>query len=575
MSNQTFILILSGCIGIFSGIAAVLLKTGVHTIQTFLTEDFYPSYANFMYILYPLIGITTAFLLGKYVLKDLGGHGIPDVLFSISKKSSLLPRVKIFSRVLTSSLTVGFGGSVGLEAPMVMTGSAIGSNVGALMHLNAKKRTLLIGCGAAGAISAIFGAPIGAVIFAIEVILMEISTASFIPLLIASVTGSLTSMLLIGEDSLFSFNLKDSFQAAHMPYYLILGIISGLVSLYFSKMVVATERLMGALGSHWMRITYGGAFLGFMVFLFPPIYGEGYQTLNVLIDGNSTEVLENSLFFSSLGETKTLLLFLIGIVLLKPIASAITIGAGGSGGIFAPSLFVGGITGFVFAYSKNLLGIHIDLPIAHFVLVAMCGVMAGVQHSPLSAIFLIAEITGGYELFVPLMFVSAISFITKTYFQKQSVYTLQLKAQGKYLPETKDEELLDTISITQVIEKDLLPIHPDAQLTDLIELVKLSKRNIFPVVDSAQVLQGIVTLDDIRHIMFDAEKQKIVRVKQLMHSPPEILFSTENMQSAMEKFERSGAWNLPVVDNNHYLGFVSKAKIFNAYRKKLQRQKED
>ena len=575
MSNQTFILILSGCIGIFSGIAAVLLKTGVHTIQNFLTEDFYPSYANFMYILYPLIGITTAFLLGKYVLKDFGGHGIPDVLFSISKKSSLLPRVKIFSRVLTSSFTVGFGGSVGLEAPMVMTGSAIGSNVGALMHLNAKKRTLLIGCGAAGAISAIFGAPIGAVIFAIEVILMEISTASFIPLLIASVTGSLTSMLLIGEDSLFNFNLKDSFQATHMPYYLLLGIISGLVSLYFSKMVVATERLMGALGSHWMRITYGGAFLGFMVFLFPPIYGEGYQTLNVLIDGNATEVLEKSLFFYSLGETKTLLLFLIGIILLKQIASAITIGAGGSGGIFAPSLFVGGITGFVFAYSNNLLGIHLDLPIAHFVLVAMCGVMAGVQHSPLSAIFLIAEITGGYELFVPLMFVSAISFITKTYFQKHSVYTLQLKAQGKYLPETKDEELLDNISITQVIEKDLLPIHPDAQLTDLIELVKLSKRNIFPVVDSAQVLQGIVTLDDIRHIMFYAEKQKIVRVKQLMHSPPEILFSSENMQSAMEKFERSGAWNLPVVDNNQYLGFVSKAKIFNAYRKKLQRQKED
>ena len=575
MSNQTFILILSGCIGIFSGIAAVLLKTGVHTIQNFLTEDFYPSYANFMYILYPLIGITTAFLLGKYVLKDFGGHGIPDVLFSISKKSSLLPRVKIFSRVLTSSFTVGFGGSVGLEAPMVMTGSAIGSNVGALMHLNAKKRTLLIGCGAAGAISAIFGAPIGAVIFAIEVILMEISTASFIPLLIASVTGSLTSMLLIGEGSLFNFNLKDSFQATHMPYYLLLGIISWLVSLYFSKMVVATERLMGALGSHWMRITYGGAFLGFMVFLFPPIYGEGYQTLNVLIDGNATEVLEKSLFFSSLGETKTLLLFLIGIILLKPIASAITIGAGGSGGIFAPSLFVGGITGFVFAYSNNLLGIHLDLPIAHFVLVAMCGVMAGVQHSPLSAIFLIAEITGGYELFVPLMFVSAISFITKTYFQKHSVYTLQLKAQGKYLPETKDEELLYNISITQVIEKDLLPIHPDAQLTDLIELVKLSKRNIFPVVDSAQVLQGIVTLDDIRHIMFDAEKQKIVRVKQLMHSPPEILFSSENMQSAMEKFERSGAWNLPVVDNNQYLGFVSKAKIFNAYRKKLQRQKED
>jgi CIC family chloride channel protein len=575
MSNQTFILILSGCIGVFSGLAAVLLKTGVHSIQTFLTEDFYPSYANFMYIIYPIIGISAAFLLGKYVLKDMGGHGIPDVLFNISKKSSLIPRVKIFSRVLTSSLTVGFGGSVGLEAPMVMTGSAIGSNVGSLMHLSAKKRTLLIGCGAAGAISAIFGAPIGAVIFAIEVILMEISTASFIPLLIASVTGSITSMLIIGEDSLFNFNLKDSFQAAHMPYYFLLGIISGLVSLYFSKTVLVTEKLMAALGSHWMRITYGGAILGLMVFLLPPIYGEGYETLNLLIEGDGAKVLEKSPFFSSLEDSKIVLLFLLGVILIKPIASAITIGAGGSGGIFAPSLFVGGITGFLFAYSKNLVGFHIELPLAHFVLVAMCGVMAGVQHSPLSAIFLIAEITGGYELFVPLMFVSAISYITKTYFQKHSIYTLQLKAQGKYLPETKDEELLDTISITQVIEKDLLPIHPEAQLTDLIELVKLSKRNIFPVVDSNQALQGIVTLDDIRHIMFDVEKQKSIRVRQLMHSPPEILFSTENMQSAMEKFERSGAWNLPVVENNTYLGFVSKAKIFNAYRKKLQKQKEE
>lgn len=575
MSNQTFILILSGCIGVFSGLAAVLLKTGVHTIQSFLTEDFYPSYANFMYIIYPMIGISAAFLLGKYVLKDLGGHGIPDVLFNISKKSSLIPRVIIFSRVLTSSLTVGFGGSVGLEAPMVMTGSAIGSNVGSLMHLSAKKRTLLIGCGAAGAISAIFGAPIGAVIFAIEVILMEISTASFIPLLLASVTGSLTSMLLIGEDSLFTFNLQENFQAAHMPYYLLLGIITGMVSLYFSKTVLVTEKLMAALGSYWVRILCGGAILGLIVYLLPPIYGEGYDTLNILIEGDATRVLEKSPFFSSLEDSQIVLLFLLGVILIKPIASAITIGAGGSGGIFAPSLFVGGITGFLFAYSKNLMGFHIDLPLAHFVLVAMCGVMAGVQHSPLSAIFLIAEITGGYELFVPLMFVSAISYITKTYFQKDSIYTLQLKAQGKYLPETKDEELLDTISITQVIEKDLLPIHPDAQLTDLIELVKLSKRNIFPVVDSAKALQGIVTLDDIRHIMFDVEKQKNIRVRQLMHSPPEILFSTENMQSAMEKFERSGAWNLPVVENKTYLGFVSKAKIFNAYRKKLQRQKEE
>ena len=575
LSNQSFILILSGLIGIFSGFAAVILKESVQFIQEFLTDDFYTEYANFMYILYPLVGISAAYLVGRYLLKDYGGHGIPDVLFNISKKSSLIPKVKIYSRIITSALTVGFGGSVGLEAPMVMTGSAIGSNVGLLMHLNAKKRTLLIGCGAAGAISAIFGAPIGAVIFAIEVILLEISTASFIPLLIASVTGSITSMILIGEESLFNFDLKETFLAAHMPYYLLLGMICGVVSLYFSRMVRRTERIMVDLGDQYMRILYGGAFLGFMVFFFPPIYGEGYGTLNTLIEGNSAQILDKSPFFSVIENPAMILVFLTLIVLIKPIASAVTIGAGGSGGIFAPSLYVGGIVGFLFAYSKNMLGFHIPLPIGHFSLVAMCGLMAGVQHAPLSAIFLIAEITGGYELFVPLMFVSAISFITTTYFQKDSLYKLQLKDQGKHLPETKDQELLDTIDISQVIERDLLPIHPDAKLKNLIDLVKISKRNIFPVIDENQTLRGIITLDDFRHIMFDSEKQETVLVRQLMHSPPEILLATENMQSAMEKFERSGAWNLPVVENGKYLGFVSKSRIFNAYRKRLIKQKHD
>lgn len=575
LSNQAFILILSGLIGVFSGLAAVILITSVHAIQEFLTDDFYTEYANFMYIIYPLIGISAAFLIGKFVLKDIGGHGIPDVLFNISKKSSIIPRVKIYSRVITSALTVGFGGSVGLEAPMVMTGSAIGSNVGLLMHLNSKKRTLLIGCGAAGAISAIFGAPIGAVIFAIEVILLEISTASFIPLLIASVMGSMTSMILIGDESLFNFDLKETFIAAHMPYYLLLGIICGMVSLYFSKMVRSTEKIMHDIGDQWMRTMYGGAVLGIMVFLFPPIYGEGYGTLNTLIDGNSGQILDKSPFFSSIENPIMITIFLILIILVKPIASAVTIGSGGSGGIFAPSLYVGGIVGFLFAYSKNMLGFHIPLPMAHFTLVAMCGLMAGVQHAPLSAIFLIAEITGGYELFVPLMFVSAIAYTTTTYFQKDSLYKLQLKDQGKLLPESKDQELLDTIDISHVIERDLLPIHPDAQLKNLIDLVKISKRNIFPVVDENQLLRGIITLDDFRDIMFDMEKQETVLVKQLMHSPPEVLLVTENMQFAMEKFERSRAWNLPVVEDGKYLGFVSKSRIFNTYRKRLIRQKQD
>lgn len=575
MSNQTFILILSGIIGVFSGLAAVVLVELVHAIQRFLTDDFYTEYANFMYIIYPIIGISAAYLVGRYFLNDLGGHGIPDVLFNISKNQSLIPRVKTYSRVITSALTVGFGGSVGLEAPMVVTGSAIGSNIGSLMHLNAKKRTLLIGCGAAGAISAIFGAPIGAVIFAIEVILMEISTASFIPLLIASVTGSLTSMILIGDESLFNFDLKDTFLAAHMPYYLLLGILCGFVSLYFSKMVRSTEKIIRDLNSQPMRILYGGAFLGFIVFFFPPIYGEGYSTLNMLIEGNSNQILDKSPFFSIIDSPFFILVFLGFIILLKPIASAITIGAGGSGGIFAPSLYVGGILGFVFAYAKNMLGFHIPLPLAHFTLVAMCGLMSGVQHAPLSAIFLIAEITGGYELFVPLMFVSAISYITTSYFQKDSLYKMQLKDQGKSLPESQDQELLELIDLTHVIERDLLPIHPDSTLRDLISLVKISKRNIFPVVDENKSLHGIITLDDIRDIMFDPEKQDTVYIRDLMHNPPEILLATENMQKAMEKFESSGAWNLPVIENGRYLGFVSKSRIFNAYRKKLIRQKSD
>jgi CIC family chloride channel protein len=327
--------------------------------------------------------------------------------------------------------------------------------------------------------------------------------------------------------------------------------------------------------SQALKLLYGGALIGFMVFFFPPIYGEGYDTLNLLINGNSDQVLDKSPFFSSNENPYLIIIFLSLIILVKPIAAALTLGSGGSGGIFAPSLYVGGIVGFVFAYSKNQLGFHIPLPLAHFTLVAMCGVMAGVQHAPLSAIFLIAEITGGYELFVPLMFVSAISYITTTYFQKDSLYVMQLKEKGRQLPESKDQELLDLITITHVIERDLIPIHPDAKLRDLINLVKISKRNIFPVVDDNEVLRGIITLDDIRDIMFDREKQELVSINQLMHSPPEILLDTENMQKAMEKFEKSGAWNLPVIAEGRYIGFVSKSRIFNAYRKRLIRERQD
>jgi len=568
-------LILSGIIGIVAGLAAVILKITVHHIQNFFVEGADIKYANILYIFLPLIGLLLTYSVAKYLFRDFGGHGIPDLLYSISKKGSILPKMHMYSRAVTSAITVGFGGSVGLEAPMVVTGSAIGSNVGLLMHLNAKKRTLLIGCGTAGAVSAIFGAPIGAVLFAVEVILMEVSVGAFVPLLIASVAGSLTSMVLLGKDVMFTFTLQDHFIAAHTPMYILLGVFTGVVSIYTIRSLMLTEKHIHRQKNPWLRILYGGGALGLLIFVFPPIYGEGYTALQSLIDGKPLQLLNNSLFFSENDDPYFLIAFLALIILVKPIASSLTIGSGGSGGLFAPSLFIGGVAGFLFAFVNNVLGWYIPIPLAHFTLVAMCGVMSGVQYAPLSAIFLIAEVTGGYELFIPLMLVSAISFYTTTYSEKNSLYKQQLLNQGKHLPETKDEEVLGSINVKSIMESDLLPIHPDALLKDLCDLVKLSKRNIFPVVNEEGILQGVVTLDDIRDIMFDRKKQERLVVRSLMCKPPGHIESTDDMQRVMDKFEDTGAWNLPVVENGRYIGFISKSRIFNVYRKKLIKQHQD
>ena len=568
-------MILSGIIGIVAGLAAVILKITVHHIQNFFVEGADIKYANILYIFLPLIGLLLTYSVAKYLFRDFGGHGIPDLLYSISKKGSILPKMHMYSRAVTSAITVGFGGSVGLEAPMVVTGSAIGSNVGLLMHLNAKKRTLLIGCGTAGAVSAIFGAPIGAVLFAVEVILMEVSVGAFVPLLIASVAGSLTSMVLLGKDVMFTFTLQDHFIAAHTPMYILLGVFTGVVSIYTIRSLMLTEKHIHRQKNPWLRILYGGGALGLLIFVFPPIYGEGYTALQSLIDGKPLQLLNNSLFFSENDDPYFLIAFLALIILVKPIASSLTIGSGGSGGLFAPSLFIGGVAGFLFAFVNNVLGWYIPIPLAHFTLVAMCGVMSGVQYAPLSAIFLIAEVTGGYELFIPLMLVSAISFYTTTYSEKNSLYKQQLLNQGKHLPETKDEEVLGSINVKSIMESDLLPIHPDALLKDLCDLVKLSKRNIFPVVNEEGILQGVVTLDDIRDIMFDRKKQERLVVRSLMCKPPGHIESTDDMQRVMDKFEDTGAWNLPVVENGRYIGFISKSRIFNVYRKKLIKQHQD
>lgn len=572
--EKTFVLILAGIIGVVSGIAAVTLKESVHFIQATLTKGFEIEYANYLYVSYPLIGILLTYLVAKYVFKDQLGHGITSILYSISKKSSIVTRTKMISRMFTSAFTVGFGGSVGLEAPIVVTGSAIGSNIGRWMHMNYKSRTVLIGCGAAGAISAIFNSPVAGAIFALEVIFSEVTLASFIPVLIASVSASLVSISLLGDDVLFSFNLKDSFTASDTLLYICLGVITGLVSVYFTRVTYYIEGIIGKINKGWKKVVVGGLSLGLIIFVFPPIYGEGYDTIKLLLADQETNLLNGSIFFSRIENMGFILIFLVGVIFIKPIASAITIGSGGSGGIFAPSLFLGATIGFVFATGLNLF-FGYNISVSNFTLVGMSGVMSGVLHAPLTAMFLIAEITSGYELFVPLMMVVAISYTTSAFFEKHSLYTKHLIERGDLIKYDKDRQVLSQIDIKKIVEKDLLHIDPDSTLEELVGLVKVSKRNIFPVVNSDGGLDGIVTLDDIRDVMFDTEKRKQILVKSIMRTPPAEVAPLESMQSVMSKFEITSAWNLPVIEDGRYIGFLSKSRIFNTYRTKLKRQNQE
>lgn len=575
ISDNNFLLIVASVIGLISGLAAVILKSTVHFIQRMLERNLDISGFNYMYLGYPLIGILITVIVANYIFKEKLGHGITHILYAISKNSSIMRKTQMYSRMVTSAITVGFGGSVGLEAPIVVTGSAIGSNVGRLVHLDYKKRTLLIGCGAAGAISAIFNSPITGVIFAIEVIMTEVKISKFIPILIASVSGQLLSIVLLGEDILFSFRLTDSFTAQDTPYYVLLGLLCGMASLYFTRVVYRVESSIRTIENRFNRAILGGIGLAIIVFTFPPIYGEGYDTIKALISGKELAIFDRSLFYSFSNQEWVIIGFLLLILMVKPIATALTIGSGGSGGIFAPSLFMGGVTGFFFTRVINLFVPDGTISASNFTLVGMCGVMSGVLHAPLTAIFLIAEITSGYMLFVPLMLVSAISFTTISYFEKHSIYTKNLIEKGDLIQYDRDRIVLSLIDLQKIVETDLLTIHPDAKLSVLVELVKKSKRNIFPVVNDNKELEGIVTLDDIREIMFDPRFQDQIIIKTIMQKPPASVSTQEKMQSVMNKFELTQAWNLPVIDNGTYVGFISKSRIFSAYRKKLIRQTKE
>jgi len=574
INNRNFTIILSALIGAIAGLSAVVLKETVHLIQHFLLKGDIADVDNVFIYFFPMIGILITVLITRYYWKEKLGHGITDILFAISQKSSIVARGKTYSRMITSAITVGFGGSAGLEAPIVVTGTAIGSNIARLMHLDYKNRTLLIGCGAAGAIAGIFNSPITGVIFSSEVILAGLGFASFIPLLIAAVCGSLVSLALLGDDVLFSFVLQDPFIASDTPFFILLGILCGLISVYFTRVSYFIEYKITRIKNYALRGLIGGLLLAIIIFFFPQIYGEGYDTIKLLLNSEEMNIRFQSFFSLDYSNPLVFAAFMLGVVFFKPIASALTIESGGSGGIFAPSLFLGGVTGFLFAFIINYISPK-EISLSNFTLVGMCGVMSGVLHAPLTAIFLIAELTGGYTLFVPLMLVSAISFSTISYFEKYSIYTKHLIERGDYIPHDKDKQLLSGIKVKKVIEKDLMSVKPYGKLSDLVNVVRKSKRNIYPVVDDDEQLVGIITLDDIRDIMFDETSQDEILISSIMRDPPAFISSQDSMQSVMNTFEITGAWNLPVIKDGKYVGFVSKSRIFNTYRTKLKKDRAE
>jgi CIC family chloride channel protein len=559
---------LSLVVGLLSALAAALLKYSIHYIHQILVVGITTESDRMLYLAYPLIGMFLTFLFVKYVVRDNISHGISRILFSISRKKSQLRPHNTWSSIIASTLTIGFGGSVGAEAPIVLTGSSIGSVLGRFFKLNYKNVTLLIGCGAAGAVSGIFKAPIAGIVFTLEILMLDLTISSIVPLLISSVTAATVAYFLMGNKVILTFNIIGGFNISNIPWYLVLGIISGLISLYFSKMTLFLEGSYDKIKNSYLKLILGGTILGGLIYLFPPFYGEGYDTIMLLLQGNSDSILSNSLFSQSSGSFVVITLFMAGLVLLKVIATSSTNGAGGIGGIFAPTLFLGGINGYLVASILKKF-VHIDLPDNRFVLVGMAGMMAGVMHAPLTAIFLIAEITGGYNLLIPLIITSTAAFITTRSFEKHSIYHVQLAKQGDLITHDKDKAVLMRMNWRKEIEKDLLSVKPSDSLRRLVKVIATSKRNIFPVVDEFNILEGVVYLDDVREIMFKQELYDSTFVRDLMTIPPSYIDKKENIESVMEAFRSTGAWNLPVLDKGYYVGFISKSRIFSTYRELL------
>ncbi|TGV01925.1 chloride channel protein [Flavivirga rizhaonensis] len=571
ISELQFIYILSVLVGFLAGMGTVVLKNLTHYIRLLFELDFFNNYQNSLYFIFPIIGLLLVYTIKQIWLKKHIGHGISSTLYAISKLNGIIPRYNIYAALITAPLTVGFGGSVGLQGPAVSVGSALGSNAARLFHMNTKTRMLLIGCAAAGAMASMFKAPIAAIIFAVEIFSLDIAFTSLVPLLLASVSAVVTSYMFLGTDVLLRFELTDKFEINDILFYIVLGLVTGIASVYFSKVFFGITNFFKKFESRAKRLLIGGIAIGSILYFIPPLYGEGYGIMNNLLKGDHISAIGTTPFNLDLSNIWIVIALLLGIAIFKAIAMTTTFGAGGVGGVFIPTLVMGSALGNAFAKIINNIGLDFQVSESNFTLIGMTGLMAGVLHAPLTAIFLIAEITGGYELFVPLMIVSTISFAMTKYYVSHSIYTLRLAQRGELMTHDKDQNVLMVLDIDKVIETNFIILKPEMKLGDILKkAVAKSSRNHFPVVNDAHEFLGVIRLDDVRHIMFNSNLYDKVDASSLMHADADIIvYEEHSMNDIMDKFKSSGAWNLPVVKHGKYYGYISKSKLLTAYRQQL------
>ena len=574
IKEKTFVIFLALIVGVLCGCAALLLKTLIHFFSGLVTSHIEITQGNYLYIIYPVVGIILTSLYVRYIVRDNISHGVTRVLHSISQNKSRLKRHNIYSSIIASSATIGFGGSVGAEGPIVYTGAAIGSNLGQAFRLSPRILMILVGCGAAAGIAGIFKAPIAGMLFTIEVLMLDLTTVSIMPLLIASITSATMAYVFTGYDFEFFFVQSESFVTNRIPFVILLGIFCGLSSLYFTRVMNMMENVFKRIGTPWKKTLFGGAILAGLIYLFPPLFGEGYSSIINLLGGDPSSIANGSIFYGDKDDVWFITIFIGLIILTKVFATSATNGGGGVGGTFAPSLYVGCMSGFFFAYLLNHL-FGLDLSIKNFALMGMAGVMSGVMHAPLMAIFLTAELTGGYDLFLPLLIVSTISYGTIKLFEPYSIYTMRLAQRGELLTHHKDKAVLTLLKMDSVIEKDFATVNPDMSLKEMVDVISKSNRNLFPVINEKNELLGIVLLDEIRNIMFRPDLYRKMYVRKFMSMPPARVEVGDSMENVMKTFDRTGAWNLPVVEKGKYVGFVSKSKIFNSYRRVLRHYSED